>query len=140
MTHPIKTVRGSRKVVDKWLADLRSGKYAQSFGQLKVDDLISTRENKPVGFCCLGVLIEGAGLDCGNKGVPEHEDIRQIGLVFAHSNQYVNNPDPVFDGHMAYPDVLFNGKWTAVTALNDKEKLSFNEIADLLSNHIEYTD
>ena len=37
------------KLKAKWIAALRSGKYAQVQGQLR---------QKPVGFCCLGVLCD----------------------------------------------------------------------------------
>jgi hypothetical protein len=45
-----------KKIADKWVAALRSGKYEQGKGYLK-------RENK---YCCLGVLCDL----CGKKPYP----------------------------------------------------------------------
>lgn len=50
-----------KEVADRWVAELRSGKYRQTTGYLNV--VRSENEEYPVGFCCLGVLCEIAVSD-----------------------------------------------------------------------------
>jgi hypothetical protein len=50
-----------KEVADRWVAELRSGKYKQTTGYLNV--VRSENEEVPVGFCCLGVLCEIAVSD-----------------------------------------------------------------------------
>lgn len=50
-----------KEVADRWVAELRSGKYQQTTGYLNV--VRSENEGHPGGFCCLGVLCEIAVSD-----------------------------------------------------------------------------
>lgn len=46
----------NREVKARWLADLRSGNFAQTRGTLRQIEAVADR---PCGDCCLGVLMEG---------------------------------------------------------------------------------
>lgn len=43
-----------KEIADRWVQELRSGRYSQTVGNLHISD--SSTDRRPVGFCCLGVL------------------------------------------------------------------------------------
>jgi hypothetical protein len=51
-----------------WLADLRSGEFAQTNSALKVDEAPDPDDERPqpIGYCCLGVLTERYRRETGN--------------------------------------------------------------------------
>ena len=55
---PIVTSRLDPEVKAKWLAALRSGRWPQTTGNLRI--LVEDPDYPPVGLCCLGVLCEVA--------------------------------------------------------------------------------
>lgn len=104
----------------RWVDALRSGEYKQARNTLR----------KGESFCCLGVLcdlvrdeVEGewsgdlfAMLESGKQSNvnPPQSVVRYAGI---------RNDDPL---------VEFKNKQYCLTALNDTEKLSFAQIADLI--------
>ncbi len=101
-----------RKLAQKWVAALRSGKYNQTTGRLKDE----------IGYCCLGVLCEisEARADGPGKYI---ENYTEVGL-----KSMTGKLDPYYEPNM---DTL------SLSKLND-EGYTFNEIADIIQ--IEYVE
>lgn len=140
MSHEIKTIKGPRKVIEQWLTDLRSGKYKQAKGQLK-----RTLPDGSSGYCCLGVLIETNTPDyclLDDGVLPSGWWLDSQHLQFSNlTNQHIGLE---CKGDSTVPTVWYDERWVSVADLNDGERiaksLSFSEIADLIENHVEYTD
>ena len=101
--------------VKKWLEKLRSGEYAQSRGQLK-----RVRQNGDCSFCALGVLC-----DIYPEGAWSN---RAGGIGYYEVGEQTN-------GHGLIPEIeiftgLDNDLFENVITWNDRDKLSFEEIAD----------
>lgn len=105
-----------------WIAALRSGTYQQARERLvQVGD-----DGKPVGYCCLGVACELAA---------------QAGLVEREHNAYVTDdeweetalPIAVLDW-LGMEDVEGWYAGGSLINLNDSQKLSFEEIADVIES------
>ena len=103
-------------MLEKWLAALRSGDYQQGTGQLKNGDR----------YCCLGVACEISGL-----GAWEFDNYRCLSDV--HSGSL---PKEVQRALGLASDVGWVGEKSLVS-LNDIEKLTFNQIADLIESRPE---
>jgi len=95
------------EVKQMWVDALRSGKYAQGFGALEKDGR----------FCCLGVLQDLAPSNI--KRSTNNEDIS----VHIRDWAGLELIDPIIGYNYA-------------THWNDKERLSFNEIADLIEEYL----
>jgi hypothetical protein len=113
-----------KKYADKWVKALRSGKYNQGRGKLNDGD-----EN----FCCLGVLCEI---------VKDTFDIK-VEEAFDNGRRYVYNKENTRDGIYLLPVGLSDklGLCCAdpqfldgviLSVLNDKDKYTFEQIADLI--------
>lgn len=94
----------------KWVNALRSGHYKQGFGQLK---------NSKDEYCCLGVLC----------------DIYAI--TYATSFNEGNNIMPVekitnWAGLESRQKVIYKNQNRHLADINDDEKLSFKEIAEII--------
>lgn len=72
----------NRKVIEKWVAALESGKYEQTTGTLRDDE----------GFCCLGVLTELAV----NEGVVPPATMTEDGWSYIVDDR----------GHLALPPTV----------------------------------
>jgi len=100
----------------KWVKALRSGKYEQARGALRVED----------AFCCLGVA-------CDISGLGKWEEYR---LYQQYLGQQIFLPHAVKEwlglqdcfGSLSHP-------WS-LAALNDSGR-SFNEIADIIEGNSE---
>lgn len=145
MSHDIKTIFGPRKVVDKWIESLRSGEFKQ-----KKMTLRGILKEGGKGYCCLGVLIESQ-LPAHNSlkecSVPPMYVLDQINIRFIGFRSTGKRELELYKPNNAWPAVWYNNEWVAVTELNDGSykdlygnSLSFNEIADLIQNHVQYTD
>lgn len=140
-----KTVFGTRASIDRWLTALRSGEYSQAKGRLRKGD------EKNFGYCCLGVLVD---LEAPNDPylrtgtVPEMDHLHSWGIKFIGINDTTDRRLNTVNPHGTNcPAVWYDNTWVAVTELNDgnyksleDKGLSFNEIADLIEKHVQYTD
>lgn len=121
----MKHIQMPKALAEKWLSDLRSGKYKQCASFLKDED------ETGIGYCCLGVLIESAG-DIVNP-------VSAAGALPATS--WLNSKKIVFRGsdsrHSNSPYI--SKEDCCVDFLNDNG-MPFSQIADLLEQEIEYND
>lgn len=150
MSHPIKTIFGPRKTIDTWLQNLRDGYYQQGRNSLRA--LGSTG----YGYCCLGVLVEQQTPNDKSlcASVPTNEWLAVQGIRFKGIDFGMKDNGPIdsYSGEtFRWPVVWHEGDWHAVTNLNDGytsfkgsksqyHRLSFKQIADLIEQHVEYTD
>lgn len=126
------------KLIDQWIAALRSGDYAQATGQLY--------DPKADGYCCLGVLThlynpehellgKGAFLpgDVAKRLVDE-EGPSILSDRFKLANEaLMTSPikDSMWKADEGAWDIRCNGGKMA-TVLNDHEKWPFAQIADVI--------
>jgi hypothetical protein len=123
--------------MDKFMDDLRSGKYEQAIGVL----------NSTKGMCCLGVATHGAMDACGityqnhvyfdqdSHGfdtLPPIEVLEYLGIPKTHRKSTLGKEYNVAllrrEGEYLQHDLDPNLTWA--TYLNDSKQLSFVEIAD----------
>jgi len=127
-------------VKKKWLDALRSGKYTQCRAVLK-----KTSDSDPSpSFCCLGVLCD--------IYINEHDGVEWKHDVYSNTIQFSDNfpPDDVivwaYNGHehkrksdnlgeQAF-QIKHNGFNLNLWQLNDVNKKSFNEIADVIEDQL----
>jgi len=112
----------------KWLKALRSGNFNQTTLQM-----FNRREN---GYCCLGVL-------CVVEGFPP---IKMVGAEFPTEVgmflEVIPTPDEVppalrqYDLQDAAFSVLYKGRLTPLSQLNDSAGLSFAKIADIIEKRV----
>lgn len=110
-----------------WLKALRSGKYSQAQGGLY--DPISK------GFCCLGVLCEVNGIE---RSEMVYMDMPQdVGFGKDATPERSEIPKGVeYDANEYAWSVLYNGKLTPLSVLNDSKGLSFKQIADIIEKRV----
>lgn len=115
-----------KRIKNKWVKALRSGKYQQTTGALREGD----------SFCCLGVLCnihaqehpeiaakqKSKGLYLGAFGLLPQEVVKWAGLEDKATDKDDN----------ADISVVYRGKETSLSALNDGENLSFKKIARII--------
>lgn len=143
-----------RDIKEKWVAELRSGKYKQGTGYLRRND----------EFCCLGVLCELAVADeviapavaptvskdyyrylapLSNTYIDEHGTAAPDGFGF----MYANLPEAVRDWagldlrdqgiELDWPeDHEFYGLNKGFTDLNDEDRWTFAQIADAIEKYV----
>ena len=107
-----------KELKEKWLEALRSGKYKQGRGKLRSVD------NE---FCCLGVLCDVSGQGEWDKKTEAH-------YWYGQGNKWGTYGLPLFMNEFTG---LTMGTEETLFALNDVEKLSFNEIADWIEENVE---
>ena len=71
------------KIKKLWLDALRSGKYPQTQGYLRS----SKRDDRPEGFCCLGVLCDLFQKDTGKGRWQSKDSEEQYGRLFKLSSK-----------------------------------------------------
>ena len=104
------------KVIKDWVDALRSGEYSQCQGQL-------TDGNN---YCCLGVLCEI--LNKTNPDIITKSDISYNHCTFTLPNAVVE-----FVGlSSSNPSIKYQTEDRSLSSLNDRYKLTFNQIADLI--------
>lgn len=118
-----------KDIKEKWVAALRSGEYEQGHGALNTNDR----------FCCLGVLCDLAVDDGVTMAVEtvwteeEGAEVRYDGHMDWPPNAVLAWADLDTDDP-SVPDPE-TGTLARVSRLNDGG-LSFNEIADLIEEHL----
>lgn len=100
----------------KWLEALRSGRYAQTTGELFDGEK----------FCCLGVLCD---VISPNWGQTDDEGETYIAHEFGDSNEIL---DPTFREEIGIPSDVQD----KLTQMNDDEKASFAQIADWIEKNL----
>lgn len=114
------------EVKAKWIAALRSEKYPQTTEILR----------NCQGYCCLGVLTD---LYLQEKGEEWGQQVRE-GDTYYHFNYDAENISSFvinWAGLNSYdPDVVYNEDLSTLITLNDKERLNFNQIADVIEEQL----
>lgn len=131
-----------REVKEKWLADLRSGKFRQGAGQLR---RYLTGEARPE-HCCLGVLTEQHGTTFNDDaGYPHAEVLEWAGVISCENEDYaedqlfyVPTPADYYQRSGRNPG-MFQPKQVDLAQVNDAG-YTFAEIADLIEAHAEVID
>lgn len=100
----------SRDAKAKWLKALRSGRYEQTEGVLANDQ----------GFCCLGVLMH-------TQGVPR---CKMLNLALPNDTSKGDSW-----GVKQY-HIQHGKRMASMAALNDEERLTFEQIADLIEQQV----
>ena len=115
------------KVKEFWVKALRSGKYKQTRNVLA--------DNK--GFCCLGVLCD--------LYQPEYWTYRSYDesldhLTFLNETEVLPKEVAEWAGlngdSWDNPNVIYKNKPTYLATLNDTEKLTFNQTADIIEEQL----
>lgn len=115
-----KHIRMPKKIADKWLSALRSGKYKQGRLKLRIHNT----------FCCLGVLEHCVSEEVENNVLPSMEWLKNNNIEFLSSptGQSKPNRTPYIS---SVEDYIHN--------IND-DHTPFSKIADLIESELEYTD
>lgn len=133
----------------KWLQALRSGKYAQTKEYLRItreesEDSYSDMYEKPVGYCCLGVLVEVAGGDIQEVGgldcaLPSADWLGANGMA-----SFCEKNGPGLDGTgVEHPPYAMNQLYLRNDGYLDMHTgvkvpgVDFNAIADYIEANIE---
>lgn len=127
----------------KWVAALRSGEYKQTTGQLADTDY-----NDNYSFCCLGVLAEVL-----EPGITKHGGALEGLCTLRDAHDKFNTDHGLWalfepntelhalasDFRSAMPegnDVSDKQADSSLMTLNDDGKYTFNQIADLIEEHL----
>lgn len=105
-----------KKNAMKWITTLRSGKYAQGYGALQTE----------TGFCCLGVAC-----DIFIPNTRKRKFITTSGHWILIGGMPTEQPNSPFWLNKVDKD-FYDKTGTALSDLNDRERRSFDEIADLI--------
>jgi len=140
-------IKMSKEFLDKWTTALRSGEYQQGSGCLHDNDR----------YCCLGVACTISGIE---KSIISPNNIYETGYIGDIKNEFLttellhsfvdNNKGKLFqhivagfnDGDVIYIDPDFSSISTvikhddAIVMNKDKNKYSFEEIADWLEENV----
>lgn len=117
----------NQEIKKQWVKALRSGKYQQGKNHLRVGN----------EFCCLGVLCDIAPKSVREPWKPRIDNTYEVKVYSMHGISSCI-PDPIktwanlTDGSIYVP---YNGTTIALSYLNDNG-ISFNEIADLIEEHL----
>ncbi len=118
----------NKEIAKKWVEALRSGEYKQGVSRLRIGDT----------YCCLGVLCDLYGKEKGvNWKIPE---LLPDSDVYQFLDSFSILPDEVAEWAETetVPGVVYSTERKTgrinLSELNDREKLNFKEIADLIEN------
>jgi hypothetical protein len=126
----------------KWVRALRSGKYEQATGALRIE----------VGFCCLGVLCDVYDPDKWGKPTPsvdeygDQDHFEDGKWSYAdEADNYLYSTTEVLPVHITRiagltaqnPEVPYgiDGEMKSLASINDNGA-TFSEIADLIETHL----
>jgi hypothetical protein len=130
----MKTIRMPKTTWQKWDEALRSGEYKQAPGALEV-----VENEEVIGYCCLGVL--QMCLD-GHVDHSESYDMPSRSWLSRHGIQFCNKDGSDLGSVLVGSDqnpYLPAFEYSAVMANDDKFK-TFVEIADAITECVEFTD
>lgn len=126
-----------KKVKKQWVKALRSGKYTQGTGVLR-----RHLDYGSVRYCCLGVAAElfAKKAGCTVEQVWSARDtcFDQCDSYLPESLQRYMFKKSAVDqtNNLANPSVPYLGGRSGLAHLNDYQNLSFNQIADLIEEHL----
>lgn len=114
----------NQEIKQKWIDALRSGEYQQGRGRLCGSG----------AFCCLGVLCDLHAQETGNDWI---EELYGSDARF-YLGQTLSLPYEVTDwaNFDSFVYVDYNNKSDSLPYLNDKIKLSFTQIADIIEEQL----
>jgi hypothetical protein len=119
----------NEQVKQQWIEALRSGEYSQTQEQLKDHH----------GYCCLGVLCDLYSRANENGLWIEEENLFHF-ETFEGEYEYTILPVSVSEwaglGGVDNPVVEYGEEKVAISDLNDKEQLTFNQIAAIIENQL----
>lgn len=128
----MKTIFCTHKVGEKWLHDLRSGKFRQGRRTLEANGK----------YCCLGVLEYGIDghVECEHDGLPacypSFNWLERHNINF----KWTTRDGCAITSHVAItPFLKHNGVWASAAELND-QGVDFLTIADAIEAAMEFTD
>ena len=112
------------RIKANWIAALRSGKYRRTTHSLR-----DQRPGKHIGYCCLGVLCDTL-----------KEELKGKWDITRAFNYHINNEANCITGTLGdnlakYVELTPRSEATLIK-MNDKEELSFKEIADYIEYHL----
>jgi hypothetical protein len=118
----------NQQIKQQWIEALRSGEYSQTQNQL--------RDHQ--GYCCLGVLCD---LYCKVNEGSSWEDGGDLFRLETNMGEYefVRLPISISEWaglHDDNPNVEYGEVTVAISDLNDKEQLSFNQIAAIIEEQL----
>ncbi len=114
----------NQQIKQQWIEALRSGEYSQTQNQLK----------NHYGYCCLGVLCDLYSKANENGLWIEEENLFHF-ETFEGEYEYSTLPTDVCKWAGLDDDnpvVEYGEEKVAISDLNDKEQLSFNQIAAII--------
>lgn len=113
-----------KKIKEKWLEALRSGKYVQGEGVLR---------NGDDEYCCLGVLCEVAGAECSKEPVYAGSDLLIPRYRFTYKGDSQTELLPLL-----LSNELGIGKdaHSTLTTMNDNQGKTFKQIADWIEENL----
>jgi hypothetical protein len=128
----------NKEVAKKWAEALRSSEYKQGTSALLMD-------NK---HCCLGVLCEVYKKETGDGQWKEADGNEMCGFHITAALMFttINGGDTQLPPNAVYnwagmndsnPVVRYEGLLTHFSELNDKNRLSFDEIAEIIEDQCE---
>lgn len=112
-----------------WLKALRSGKFKQDAHQVLYD-------TGSGGYCCLGVLGRVMGRtddELSGEAFPQNVG---IGCDITPTDAEIWSDASDMDREAHAWCVLYNGKLTPLSELNDEKRLSFKQIADIIERRV----
>lgn len=125
-----------KEIADRWTAALRSGEYLQGTRCLCLID----KDTGNKLYCCLGVLCDLHAKETNQSWETDDNNMTGNPRVLAYQNAAKLLPGVV----SAWADMKTCRKYgmpmvkdTYLMVLNDVERLTFNEIADLIEQHWE---
>jgi hypothetical protein len=119
----------NEQVKQQWIEALRSGEYSQTQEELRNLD----------GYCCLGVLCD---IYSKSKGVNFWKGACGCYFFLSLPDQYEYStlPKNVSEwaglGGVDNPIVEYGEEKVAISDLNDKEQLTFNQIAAIIEEQL----
>lgn len=103
----------NKEIAEKWCTALRSGEYKQGLGSLCCEDK----------YCCLGVLCE---LAVKEGAIEEYEKANSF------------PPEKVLKwSGLKTENGYIRSAATSLVQLNDSDFYDFNQIADIIEDHVE---
>lgn len=122
----------NQKVKKLWVKALRSGKFKQGQGTLKQ----VTKKGK-VKHCCLGVLCELHSQKFGRKfKIKYNPDLKEEEFLYLKETEVLPKAVAKWAGLENNPTVPILGSETFLSELNDSEDYTFNQLADLIEQHL----
>lgn len=113
------------ELLNKWTDALESGEYPQTRGRLYLSKKVCEEQSyldTPIGYCCLGVLSEVAGIEISEDGSECMIESKEVGY------------DPLES--LIGPSVSLRSLYD----LNDRLRKTFPEIAQWIRENIKPTD